>query len=465
MTPEEVQAEIDLGGSTEVTLPDGNLETLQNPPVPIEMLIPRRDNPRKNDIAAKQLAKTILEVGWGAPVLVQKETGLVIGGHTRLKAAKELGLKRLPVRLVDVDDRRAKAMALADNRVGELAEWDWAGLASDLSEFGLEEVEALGFDSKYLEKLADKVDGFGPLESDGDPEAGEPPLNPVTKPGDLWQLGDHYLLCGDSRDEESVAKLVGNRQVNVAFTSPPYASQRDYDESSGFKPIPEAEYVAWFAAIAANVQEHLAEDGSWFVNIKPKSETLDTNLYVMDLVIAHARDWGWHFATEFCWERTGIPGKVSRRFKNMFEPIYQFSLGPWKMRPESVRRPSDNIPVSQRGSAIFGAMKDWQGTSDREGPAIESGFAYPGNRLPTFAGSHEATGHAAAFPVGLPRFFFKAYSDKGDVVFDPFQGSGSSLLAAEHEERVGLGMELSPAYCDVIVQRWEELSGKKGERL
>src|SRR6185369_2322618 len=104
-------------------------------------------------------------------------------------------------------------------------------------------------------------------------------------------------------------------------------------------------FVDWFEAVQANVKSNLAPDGSWFVNIKPCAEGLDTSLYVFDLVIAHVRRWGWHFATEFCWERNGVPKGVTQRFKNQFEPVYQFALNRWKMRPEAVRHESDNVPV------------------------------------------------------------------------------------------------------------------------
>jgi site-specific DNA-methyltransferase (adenine-specific)/site-specific DNA-methyltransferase (cytosine-N4-specific) len=211
---------------------------------------------------------------------------------------------------------------------------------------------------------------------------------------------------------------------------------------------------------------------------------LDTSLYVFDLVIAHVREWGFHFATEFCWERVGVPKAVSQRFKNQFEPVYQFVKNRWKMRPEAVRHKSDAVPkpfgrgagdtswatrqggaqslfgpdqVRRHGSA--GNMAKMQGTRYEPGETIGPGLAYPGNRLPTFSDSHQATGHAAAFPVGLPGFFLQAFSDEGDVVLDPFAGSGSTLIAAELTGRVGLMVELSPAYCDVIAARFEQQTG------
>ena len=110
------------------------------------------------------------------------------------------------------------------------------------------------------------------------------------------------------------------------------------------------------------------------------------------------------------------------------------------------------------------SWKDRQGHNGGAFPdydEVKNGFAYPGNRLPTFAGSHEATGHTAAFPVGLPEFFVKAYTDESDVVYDPFMGSGSTLLAAHNQRRIGYGMEISPAYCDIICARWQKATGIK----
>lgn len=223
------------------------------------------------------------------------------------------------------------------------------------------------------------------------------------------------------------------------------------------------------------------------MNIKAGHDGLDMETYVLDLVLAHRRRWGFHFATEFCWERNGVPGTPRRRFKNQFEPVYQFTLGEWKHRPDAVRLASANVPVydpdnnivHERHQGIPGAMgfkarrdnrstsnmDGMQGTGADVGSYTREGLAYPGNRLPTFAGSHEATGHAAAFPVGLPAWFIRAYTDAGDRVLDPFCGSGSTILAAHETGRLGLGIELSPRYCDVILERFERHTGTRPRRL
>jgi len=435
--------------------------------VNIDKLTQWDQNPRINDAAVKDVVKSIKRFGFGSPILARRENGEVIAGHTRLKAAGILGLKEVPVRYLDLDQSEAHLLALADNRLGEKADWDDVLLANVMSNFSLEDVDLAGWDNDAIEEL-----GFSLLDSEpakDAPKEGEvpdPPKNPVTKLGDVWTLGQHRLVCGDCRIADTVALLIDGKKINVAFTSPPYASQRNYDESSGFKPIPPDKYVDWFDAVQSNVAKHLAGDGSWFVNIKPHVDGLDVHLYVHDLVIAHVRKWGWHFATEFCWQRSGVPRQVTQRFKNQFEPVFQFARGKWKMRPQSVMSASENVPIpggAGVGSTTWGNER--QGVAGIAGVLNDTapGMAYPGNRLPTF-GQADAIGHSGAFPVGLPSFFISAYSDSGDAIFDPFLGSGTTLIAAEQLNRKCYGVELSPAYCDVIVERWQNLTGGKSSR-
>lgn len=394
---------------------------------PIEQVIPYERNPRKNQHAVAKVARSINRFGFRQPIVVDAER-VVIVGHTRLAAAKTLGLATVPVHVAaNMPAADAKAYRIADNRTGEEADWDDALLGLELGDLKALDFDLglTAFDLPEIEALTRRSRG------DESPDVDlTPPAKPKSERGQVYLLGRHRVMCGDCREPSDVAHLLQGRAVNVAVTSPPYASQRDYDESSGFTPIPPDDYVEWFAPVAANVRSALAADGSWFVNIKPSCEGLDTSLYVLDLVIAHVRNWGWHFATEFCWERNGVPKSVTQRFKNQFEPVYQFALGRWKMRPENVRHESENVP--------------------------RAGGKGVGNRLPTFAATHDATGHTAAFPVGLPKFFIDAYTDGDDAVFDPFVGSGSTIIACEQSERVGFGIEISPAYCDVVRRRYAE---------
>lgn len=469
---------------------------------PLPRLLDARNprNAKGHDVP--KLRASLERYGFTLPVLVDDRTGWILAGHGRVTALQQLyedghtAPDRVPtvddvwyvpvIRGVDMDDDdEALAYLADDNELTMAGGWDRGKLADTLQHLAQAQRMPVTMDQGYLDGL---LASFTHTDDQTDRDPGPPLIawdeEPTTRRGDVWQVGDHRIMCGDSRDADDVARLLGGDYVAVAFTSPPYAQQRDYDETSGFVPIPDDEYVDWFRPVAALVAEHLAADGSWFVNIKPHSDGLDTSLYVLDLVAAHARQWGWHWATEFCWERQGVPRSAVRRFKNQYEPIYQFTRGEWKFRPDNVRHASDNVPkaagpgvgdTSWKGAhgnrgPMFGADKirlhgttdansDAQGRNWQPGDVLTPGLAYPGNRLPTFTQTHEATGHSAAFPVGLPSFFVRAYSDPGDVVYDPFGGSGSTVLAAHENGRVGRAMELSRYYVDAALARIQRDTG------
>jgi DNA modification methylase len=433
------------------------VEQLQGLAHPLKKLKLLPGNPRKGDVEA--VKRSYERFGQRKPIVALPD-GTVIAGNHQFLAAKALGWDEMAVVFVDDDDQTAKAFALADNRTSDLGSYDSDALAELLADVAVdpELLLATGYTQADLDALIGEIDEL-------DPTPDEDPTVPTSAPaktikGDIWLLGPHRLMCGDSREPSDVDTLLLGAQINLAFTSPPYAEQRTYDESSGFKPIPPDEYVEWFQMVQANVAAHLAQDGSWFVNIKAAAEGLDRSLYVMDLVIAHVRVWDWHFADEFCWERNPIPQRVARRFKSGHEPVYQFAKNDWKIRPDAVRHPSSSavVPLGE-GAGDTNAAKR-QGVMGAVAPnELTDGLAYPSTRLPTFAGTHQATGHSAAFPVGLPEFFVKAYTDEGDTVYDPFMGSGSTMLAAHNQHRIAYGMEISPAYCDIICKRWEQATG------
>jgi site-specific DNA-methyltransferase (adenine-specific)/site-specific DNA-methyltransferase (cytosine-N4-specific) len=260
-----------------------------------------------------------------------------------------------------------------------------------------------------------------------------------------------------------VARVLAGAPINVAITSPPYADRRKYDEESGFRPVPPEKYVEWFEAVQVNVAAHLAQDGSFFLNIKEHCEDGQRVLYVKDLVLAHVRIWGWRFVDEFCWYKTAMPGFWPNRFRNEWEPVFQFSRrADIKFRPAAVSHESDDVPGPRaRTSTTFGGNHGFDASSrDRK-----SGAAWPGNVLKLSTRLNpDGNDHSAAFPVDLPEFFARAFSDEGDIIFEPFMGSGSTLIAAERTKRRARGCEISPAYCDVAVTRWEAFTGRKATR-
>lgn len=444
---------------------------------PTASLVPYARNARTHtDAQIAQVAASIREFGWTIPVLID-EDGTIIAGHCRVLAAHVLAIHDLPVMTArGWSDAKRRAYVIVDNQLALNAGWDHEVLAVEIDELrDLNfDLTLLGFDPGTLNDLIGTPNDAPDPDADARADEIPPPSDvTVTRPGDVWILGSHRVMCGDCRSAADVLRLIDGAPINIAFTSPPYAEQREYDETSGFRPIPPDQYVTWFEPVAANVAKVIAPDASWFVNIKPCSDGLDTSLYVFDLVIAHARVWGWHFATEFCWERSGVPKSVTQRFKNQFEPVYQFAKGRWKLRPDAVRHPSENVPraagegvgntswSTEQGSRdIFGAARRRHQETDAQIEFKGPGLAFPGNRLPTFSGTHQALGHAAAFPVGLPEWFIKAFTDENDTVFDPFVGSGSTIIAAERTHRIGYGMDLSPTYCDIAVRRWQDYTGQ-----
>lgn len=313
------------------------------------------------------------------------------------------------------------------------------------------------------------------------------------------------VACCDCRDAGAVARLLDGRKVNLAITSPPYASQRAYDETSGFRPIRPEDYVAWYKDVAAVVEQILAPDGSYLLNIKEHADEGERSLYVKDLVLAHKRQWGWRFVDEFCWRKTsdGVPGGWGNRFKNAWEPVFHFCRQPEiKFRPHAVGHISQDCfdyspdnPKSTSGSGLLGTGPrgaaadrgkngeawqrsrrnlsksrttagqpsegggDWGHMRRKLMEGRFEGVARPSNVIETIAETTQGS-HAAPFPRALVEFFIKAFTEPGDVVFDPFLGSGTTMASAFALGRSAFGCEISPAYCDVIVRRVENLSSQ-----
>lgn len=420
---------------------------------PISELTEHPDNPRRGNLEV--IAESMNHHGFYGAVVVQASTNQIIVGNHRTRAAAAIGEETVPVLVIDVDDEQAKRIMLADNRSNDLAGYDDRALFELLASLD-GDLAGTGFMADDVELLLAKLDQ---IEEVAEPQA-MPSAPARVKPNDVWRVGPATLVCADSRRGESYDVATDGEAINLGFTSPPYADRRRY--AGVTETIKPEAYVQWFQAIADNVRDRLAPDGSWFVNIRTgATDGIDMETYVLDLVLAHHRDWGWHWASEFCWERQGVPKQVIRRFKGAYEMVYHFCLDEWKFRPDAVRHYSADVPQARgEGSGASG----WEHVHGQPGHGAyfdknvkQGDMAYPSNRLPTFAfDGVEATGHPAAFPIGLPRFFVLAYSDPGDLVIDPFAGSGSTLLAAVGEQRRAAGIEISPSYCDITLARLSE---------
>ena len=453
---------------------------------PIERLVPYNRNARTHsDDQVALIAASIAEYGFLNPILVDTNAG-ILAGHGRLLAARKLGMKQVPVVVADhLSETQKRAFIICDNKSADQAGWDDEILRGELVDLKAAEIDlaTLGFSEDELRGLLAELEPeIGQTAADAaEDEIAEAPEEPVTRPGDVWLIGDHRLICGDCRDYGVVARLLDGAKANVVITSPPYASQRAYDPSSGFRPVPPAEYVEWFRDVAANIAAILADDGSYFLNIKEHADGGQRNLYVKKLTIAHVEQWGWRFVDELCWRKTddGVPGGWGNRFKNAWEPVFHFCRQEKiKFRPKEVGHWSDdcfdyspNNPTSTSGSGLLGtgprgAAADlgknhdsWQ-TTRRNANNLEGrhgGIARPSNVIECKTESSQGS-HSAPFPRALVEFFVKAFSDAGDLVFDPFLGSGTTIAAAHVLGRKGYGCEISPAYCDVILRRIEHLA-------
>jgi site-specific DNA-methyltransferase (adenine-specific) len=432
--------------------------------VRLSKLQPHPKNPRKGNVAA--IEDSIEANDFYGALVVQRSTGYILAGNHRYQAARKKGMQKLPVVWLDVDDDRALRILLADNRLNDVAAYDEAALAELLK--GMDDLTGTGWDEAALAELLGE-----PEETPSGPEdpgaqtdrAAELAKKWKTEQGQLWLIGEHRLICGDCRDKDTIARLFSGACANVVVTSPPYASQREYDPSSGFRPIPPDEYVDWYRDVAGAIESVLAPDGSYFLNIKEHCEGGQRHLYVKDLTLAHVRQWGWRFIDELCWRKTsnGVPGGWNNRFKNAWEPVFHFSRqSEIKFRPYEVGQPSDDCfeyspanPRSASGSKLLGKGPRGQAAGSQspdEDDGYYSGVARPSNVVEAHSESSQGE-HSAPFPRALVEFFVKGFTDPKDIVYDPFLGSGSSMAAADALGRVGYGTEICPSYCAVILER------------
>lgn len=440
-------------------------------------LKPAPYNPRRIARAAMAgLTKSIERFGNVQPIVWNRRTGYIVGGHQRLKVLKAKHVKTTEVVVVDLSESDERTLNVTLNNPHLSGEFTME-LQAILDQVRASDA-ALFADLQFDELLTENQADAPAVDPDAVPS---PPKVPRTEPGDIYELGDHRLICGDCRDEAVLARLFQGKPVNLAVTSPPYAAQRDYDAVSGFEPIPPAEYSDWFRGVADGAREHLAAGGSFCVNIKEHAESGQRSLYVKDLVLAFVRQWGWRFIEEYIWSHGGTPKTPQGRLKNGFEPIFHFAIdSKIKWRPKHVRRETDDVPdwgglhpsqgdglamkgYRQRVPTSKAQGKSYKETGNPARLALPIDLAYPSNVIEC-GKNHEALGHGAVFPVALPTFFVRLLTDPRDRVFDPFAGAGTTLIACERESRIGYACEISAAYCDLVLERWELLTGKKATR-
>lgn len=366
------------------------------------------NNPRNNDGAVEAVAESIKQFGFKVPIIIDKD-GVIVAGHTRKKAAEMLGLEKVPCIVADdLTPEQIKAFRLADNKTAELAEWDFAKLETELAELDNIEFEmsAFGFDLSDFGFEEEKE-----IIEDEVPDVDEE-NEPITKLGDIWQLGRHRLMCGDSTDKETVELLMGGKKADMVFTDPPYGiNVVKGDKIGGDKP---------FGSVGGNnivkANKYMAIKGD---------ETTDTariNFEIVKELSENQIIFGGNYFTDFlppkaCWciwdkENTGNFADVEMAWTSF-----------------------------DKGAKLYRWL--WNGLCRKGERAVEG----------------KSRVHPTQKPVGLIAEILKDFTNEDDIILDCFGGSGSTLIACEQLDRTCYMMELDPKYVQVIIQRYIAFKG------
>ncbi len=386
--------------------------------LPLGQIIPYARNPRRNEKAVAAVAASIKEFGWRQPIVVDEQM-VVLAGHTRLEAARQLGLETAPVHIArGLTEAQARAFRIMDNRSAQNAEWDEELLGLELGDLLEAEFDLglTGFTKEELSALMNGLAGENTGPQDGEDEVPEPPDNPVSRPGDLWVLGNHRLLCGDSTVATDVERVLDGVKPLLMVTDPPYGVEYDpswrnqagaaktkrtgkvlnddrADWCEAWALFPGDVAYVWHGALhAATVAESLEEAGFTI-----RSQII----WAKDRLVLSRGDYHWQH--EPCWYAVKKTGK-----------------GHW---------------AGDRKQTTL-----WQiANKDQDAETV----------------------HGTQKPVECMRRPILNNSSPGQAIYEPFMGSGTTLIAAETTGRVCLGLELNPAYVDVAVERWQCFTGRQ----
>ena len=389
--------------------------------VEIEKLIPYARNSRTHsDDQVAQIAGSIKEFGWTNPILVDGENG-IIAGHGRLAAARKLGMKKIPViELAHLTETQKRALVIADNKLALNSGWDNEMLALELEELKLE-----GYDLKLTGFGEDEIDALSPTVIDGlvdEDQIPEVPDEPKTKLGDIYQLGNHRLMCGDSTSIDAVDKLMDGQKADMVFTDPPYgvayegghnqkkrkgiiADTLEGDDLTGL----------FYGALMAAVPN--TKDGAAFYVWYASGKSIETYAALAKLPLKLRAVIQWYKVN------SGLGAFMSQYIPNAEPCMYLY---------KDKCSPAWYGPTNEK--TVWELKKESKNTF-----------------------------HPTQKPVELPERAINNSSKAGDEILDLFGGSGSTLIACEKINRHARLMELDPKYCDVIVKRWEDFTGKKAE--
>lgn len=370
----------------------------------INELKPDEKNPRKNDNAVDYVAKSIEQFGFKVPIVIDSN-GIVVCGHTRMKAAKKLGIKSVPCVIADdLTDEQIKAFRLADNKTAELSEWDFDLLNQELDGIFDIDMGDFGFDSMDFDS-----DGEKEIIEDEPPEIDEN-SETICKFGDIWQLGNHRLMCGDSTDREQVERLMNGEKADMVFTDPPY----------------ELETKGGGILKKAKSMNEIKKNSVDKFNPEKLSLYAKTNIFFHNKALIKQY-------IELA-ERHKMPYDLAIYAKENTAPNY-----------------NGHLMTDIEYIAIIGEQDPNKGFEKSEYSKLFIGKKDIDNEL------------SYSKPISLCAKYIKLYSK--NIVLDIFGGSGSTLIACEQLDRKCYMMELSEKYCSVIIKRWEDFTGKKAVKI
>lgn len=381
--------------------------------VKITDLKPYEKNPRMNDNAVPYVANSIKEFGFKVPIIIDKKN-VIVAGHTRYKAAQQLGLETVPCIIADdLTPKQIKAFRLADNKTAEKAEWETEFLSDELKELLDVDMGAFGFED-VLDDLEEE------LEAQEDDYEMELPEDPMAKTGQIWQLGKHRLMCGDSTKKTDVLQLVGGCKMDILITDPPYNVSYEGKTKDNLKIQNDnlnSEDFRTFLRDAFKNADDVMREGAAFYIWYASSEAINFE--------SACNDAGWKIRQNLIWEKnTFVLGRQDYQWNH--EPC----LYGWK----------------------DGAAHTWM--SDRKQTTILKFNRPIRNDI-----------HPTMKPIPLFDYQIKNSTRSGDKVLDLFGGSGTTIMACEQNGRTAYVMEYDPKYADAIIGRWQTYTGEKAVLL